>query len=211
MKNPNAPQSASSRAKADLGEGAFFAKSAQLELSDVPKAVLDRWLIFSFVRNPFTRVVSSYGYSGCTGHSFADVLRRDDCNDAHMRSQSFELFGPSQRGSPRIDFVGHLETIAEDWERLLSAMTPEAVKLTPEERRRLIPPRRRRSSRNVAPERVGLVSNGNFQPQLPSFKTKPIPFTVEQVLQVCRRYLQDLVCFGYGIPRECIAFAKEIF
>ena len=37
------------------------------------------------------------------------------------------------------------------------------------------------------------------------------PFTTEQELQVCRRYLQDLICFDYGIPHSCIRHAAAVF
>ena len=37
-----------------------------------------------------------------------------------------------------------------------------------------------------------------------------LPFTVEQELEVCRRYLQDLICFDYGIPQNCIKHAAVV-
>ncbi len=38
-----------------------------------------------------------------------------------------------------------------------------------------------------------------------------VPFTIEQELEVCRRYLQDLICFDYGIPRSCIQHAAAVY
>ena len=56
----------------------------------------------------------------------------------------------------------------------------------------------------------------HFQPSVLKPKDgKPAPardrFKIEQELEVCRRYLQDLVCFDYSIPRSCIEHANAVF
>ena len=51
---------------------------------------------------------------------------------------------------------------------------------------------------------AGGTSFGSGPPEGP-------PFTLEQELEVCRRYLQDFVCFGYGLPRACIEHAEAVY
>jgi hypothetical protein len=111
-------------------------------------------------------------------------------------------------------------------------MTPEAVNLSPSERLALIPPPRSTISGSISSNgnsesnsktgsiidmphidikkyRVGEKLNSNHQPG--SDKVAYLPYTVEQELEICRRYLQDFICFDYGIPSSCVKYAKEVY
>jgi hypothetical protein len=103
-------------------------------------------------------------------------------------------------------------------------MTPEAVNLSPSERLALIPPPRiTSSSGNSNSESTSALSNlkkrvvansgedilSNHQPG--SQRIEYLPYTVEQELEICRRYLQDFICFDYGIPSSCVKYAKEVY
>jgi hypothetical protein len=261
-----------------------WGKQAQFLTTDIPDALMDRYLFFSFVRDPFLRSESSY-YEA-TGHKTRDGynqhLRGEGhaSRNVHYRGQAFGLFGPGQSGRVvPMHFIGKLEHFEEDWGRLQAAMTPEAVALLPAERIALIPPRNttehcsssattsgtsgvagvaaadcmsstdKNITSNSTPAHLNTSSaarqqeathgnsilasllqsvqtiknkltlakdtehqkrrskeghSANYQPSNVQSKE---PFTAEQELDICRRYLQDLICFDYGIPRSCIKHA----
>ena len=56
------------------------------------------------------------------------------------QTQSEALSATSSSGKPvRLDFVGRVEDFDLDWSRLMVALAPDAVQLSPAERLKLIP------------------------------------------------------------------------
>jgi hypothetical protein len=167
----------------------------------------------------FVSLVTALKVYKCQNHRCRNCCRR-------FNSQAYSIFSPGRSGRRlRVDFVGHVESLESDWQRLLSAMTPAAVTLSPAERRSLIqamPPPKSPPLSGELPSptlklRVGPAHDSNRQPvatvkggQLVANQTGSPRFTVEQELQVCRRYLQDFACFGYGVPRSCIEHAYAV-
>ena len=106
----------------------------------------------------------------------------------------------------KLHFIGRLESLDVDWARLQKAMEPAARHLSPEERVKLIPDEVGRPDVMLAKVRPGLEHNASHQPDAPNK-----PFTIEQELDICRRYIQDFVCFSYGIPQSCLQNARAVF
>ena len=111
----------------------------------------DTFLHFSFIRNPWARLVSSYLNTGGDtfferhGASFNDFIATlpqrlnsglDDVFNNHFRPQtSFLPIDPS--GQIALDFIGRFESLAEDWERLGQALgrtLPPLPRLNPSRR-----------------------------------------------------------------------------
>ena len=74
---------------------------------------MDNYLIFSFVRDPFTRVLSSY-HEASPGYSFEGLLSEGVSSgklNVHFRSQTAQLLSITTSTGRRIrlDFVGRLE------------------------------------------------------------------------------------------------------
>ena len=183
--------------------------------TDLPDIIHDRYFVFSFVRDPFSRAVASYhevGKNGMFG-SFAGHLRGDGpfSRNVHYSSQSYQLLSSATRSGRRLrlDFVGHVESFEEDWKALQAAMAPGAIRKSPAERRALIQSSAAGQTRRPAGLlhlRPGDAHNHSIQPG-----TKALHFTEEQELQVCRRYLQDFACFGYEAPAACAERASEVY
>lgn len=86
---------------------------------------------FTFVRNPFDRIVSYYAYRSSAdaawvpaqekGRPFADWLRFIHRNAAHRFTRialSNQIDLISVNGKLLVDFIGRFETLREDWARL---------------------------------------------------------------------------------------------
>ena len=202
-------------------------KSARLKTTDVPDEVASKFFVFSFVRDPFERAVSGFDYSGCRDLTTFAEHTRDGCMANHYRGQSYQLFSPSQSGARLpLDFVGHLENWDRDWRRLLEVMQPAVVKLNATERRKLVPPVSLQgltpvsSSTSLKKYRTTTHSTGwnpNLQPVHGSrasnggqTEIQKDLFSQEIVLNLCRRYIQDMVCFDQGIPLICIEHASAV-
>jgi hypothetical protein len=108
----------------------------------------DEWTTFSFVRNPWARVISAFShkasndsksprmvdgiYQGFVDHGIAvraDMGFEEFCElicsipdeqmDKHLCSQASFLI---QNYAPIVPFIGKIECMAEDWERLMTPL-----------------------------------------------------------------------------------------
>jgi len=117
--------------------------------------------------------------------------------------QFFTLTRPTLSGAQvRLDFIGRLESLSEDWERLKVVMGSQATKLAPEDRRSLILSHAEGPVAQV-PQHRASANSSHFVP-FSEEEGHPEHFTLLHVVLVCRRYIQDLVCFDMGVPQICI-------
>ncbi len=94
---------------------------------------------FSMVRHPLTRMISCYRektqlrlspslarfglfFKGMSFRDFLEAVARipDADADAHFASQASRLESCNARGKLRVDFVGKLETLDEDWLKIVA-------------------------------------------------------------------------------------------
>ena len=146
-------------------------------------------------------------------HNFEEVMAGVDMRvreNTHFKTQSESLSATSSSGRPiRVHFVGRLEAMDVDWARLDLALESAG---SPHDRMRQIP------SRREVRNRTGVIWNKrpgtDHTPRQPIAKggdeNNTKPFTENVVLNTCRAYVQDLVCFGYGIPEVCIDHAAML-
>ena len=187
-------------------QGAF----AEIQSIDLSDEIYDKYFVFSFVRNPFTRVVSIYNEIG--GHGLEQALSGGDklTKNVHYNTQTKLLTRGTKSGTRmRVDFVGHLETLSEDWARLAPAIHPRNRDLSPRERLALVlphgnwtGPKRVKKVRSSAKVHKGGRDTKVF---LPFSQT---PWNQLHEIYVCRRYMQDMVCSDFDIPQSCIDFVE---
>ena len=219
-------------------------------LKDIPDEIMSKYFIFSFVRDPFSRIVSSHHEVGrcaftellrgqhakvdqnshvisqvaCSRVAFRDFAAHSDI--AVGRSHASDWRGGWARelrltcfSSPylhffqvhtltravqsgkqiRLDFVGILERISEDWERLKPALDFDAIALPIDKRKHLILPQHAVTSFDEVRHHRSTSNSSIYVP----FSTTE-KFSNLHVILVCRRFIQDLVCFDLGIPKICI-------
>lgn len=107
------------------------------------------WTLFSFVRNPYARLVSTYCqkitadpvthgtivhgvhhgflkkglpmFAGMSFEEFAEVAcdHDDAATEKHLKSQTYHLYRKGQRPP---DYVGRLENMEQDWARLATPL-----------------------------------------------------------------------------------------
>lgn len=119
--------------------------------------------------------------------------------------------------------MGNIDSLISDWQRIQPALN--AVHLSPSARRDLVLPLTSNlnagnssasNKAGAAKQQIGLrVRRGPAHPAefvpgyLPSVQQPK--WTLEDVLLVCRRYLQDLACFDFAVPMLCIHFVDLIY
>lgn len=150
------------------------------------------YFLFSFVRNPLTRLYSCYRdkvvnaemrHKRCTlspyrihfGMTFDDFVRRvvqipDKSADQHFRSLSSFLV---HNGELLVDYVGKLENIADDWEVISTRFGLS------------LPPRNKRVSG-------------------PKVSMEDIPISAATLELIITHYAQDLDTFGYRSELEVL-------
>ena len=112
--------------------------------------------------------------------------------------------------------MGRLEHFDADIARLKETIDPHYRLLSPQERLRRV------SDASGAAAGGSGGSGAADHPHLkamrqsaddPRFTTHgkgPASFTALHVVLACRRYIQDFLCFGYGVPRACIEHADQV-
>jgi dermatan 4-sulfotransferase 1 len=152
----------------------------------------DEYFLFSFVRNPLTRLYSCYRdkvvnaetrQKRCTlspyrihfGMTFDDFIRRviqipDKPADQHFRSLSSFLV---HNGELLVDYIGKFENIADDWEVISTRFGLS------------LPPRNKR----VSGSKVSM---------------EDIPLSTASLELVITHYAQDLDTFGYRSELEAL-------
>ena len=89
---------------------------------------------FSFVRNPWDRVVSAYAYlkdNGIIDVSFKDFILNDIGHPDvkwHYNITQFDIIGDGD-SIPLVDFVGRFETLQEDFNKVCGIIGIKPVKL----------------------------------------------------------------------------------
>ena len=124
----------------------------EIRTIDLSDEVLDSYLVFSFVRDPVVRMVSSHHEASQCSESpittckdflplLAGRIGKMQRNP-HYLSPAHQLLNMRVRGGRRmrLDWVGRLEHFDEDWARLKHALDPKHRLVKPEERWKLIPP-----------------------------------------------------------------------
>ena len=188
---------------------AKFCGARQYFLKDVPDIIVKDYLVFSFVRDPFTRVVSSHHQVESEKWTpLLTGLKNRVGENTHFLSQIGHLTRGSISGKRvRLDFVGSFECLSGAWAQLQPALVDEALVLTPIERRKLIlphPPSNQHDSSFLIHARKS-SHNYTFVPFSQTEK-----FTVLHVILVCRRYLQDFICFDMSIPTLCVTYVDLV-
>ena len=111
----------------------------------IRKRVFSRLFKFSFVRNPWDRLVSAYGFLADGGISERDIRFRNDVLSRYRDFEEFVLRGldtvevgqyphfksqvdflKDHRGARSIDFIGSFETLQRDFEVVASRVKPDA-------------------------------------------------------------------------------------
>jgi len=125
--------------------------------------------------------------------------------------QVFAFTRATLSGRPlRLDFVGKLEQISEDWARLQPLLEVDACKLSPKNRRNLILPHVESNEIEAVIKHRSSSRNFQFIP-LSVEEGHPQSFTQLHVILICRRFIQDMVCFDLKIPNVCIQYPELIF
>ena len=180
-----------------------FCGARQYYLKDVPDIIVEEYLVFSFVRDPFTRVISSHHQVGIEEWTPIITGQKNRVGEnTHFLSQTGHLTRGTRSGKRvRLDFVGSFEDFSGAWAQLQPALNDEALFFTPAERRRLILPRP--PSYQHASKLIHARKSSQNYTFVPFSQTEK--FTGLHVLLVCRRYLQDFVCFDLPIPSLCVS------
>jgi hypothetical protein len=183
-----------------------------LHLPTLPTEVSDHYFIFSFVRDPFSRVVSAH--HEVNPGPFTDILKGISkmAQNPHYSGQVHQLTRAVFSGERvRLDFVGKLENMDAEWARLAPALDASAAHLTPQERRELVLPLSSTQAmtgaplRHVEQHRSSAVAHGFGETSATLLPfSSDTHFTQLHALLVCRRYVQDLVCYDMEVPRVCI-------
>ena len=180
-------------------------------LSGIPDSILENYFIFSFVRDPFARVVSAFHEVGAG--AFTNIIKglyNKVGSNAHFMSQIGLLSRPAHSSHrPRLDFVGNLEELQVDWPRLAPVWSDDAVHLSPRERQKLILPKKSVTPIKLDHHRSSTIAGKPTSPIfVPNSNTER--YSVLHELLLCRRYIQDLVCFNLGIPKSCIEWPELV-
>lgn len=179
----------------DRGKGtqklAHLSASEYVDCGFVPQAEFDGLFRFSFVRDPYTRIVSEYLYRNYFHHhSFRDFVLNKlpkpgwDDQYRHVMPQ-YDMLHDGQ-GRLLVDFVGRFESLQTDFDQVCQTMGIEDSEL----------PHRNPSnkkSRNLKRRlRNFLFRNGE------SDKKSYRDFYDEETLDAVTRYYQkDIDAFGY--------------
>ena len=116
----------------------------EIASSEIGDAIWNNYFVFSFVRDPFTRIESSFAQVPFP-LGFDDLLSGASnpplYKNPHYWDQIRVLTRRRKTGKRlRVDFVGHVESFDLDWWRLAPALDASQRHLTPVERLQLVRP-----------------------------------------------------------------------
>jgi len=106
---------------------AHLLASEYVELGYVSQHFFDTSFKFSFVRNPWDRMVSSYHYQKHNCRSFKEYVQQIDVTARMLRPQSDFLVDAS--GKLLIDFLGRFEHLEADFQAICSKLGLEQASL----------------------------------------------------------------------------------
>lgn len=176
---------------------AHLTASEYVDCGHVTAEVFSSYFKFSFVRNPWARLVSEYKFRNhVKRYTFKDFvfhhLPRPGPSDAyrHVLPQFDFLHAPD--GRLLVDFVGRFETLQEDFDQVCARIGLDDSRL----------PHSNSSQHGATLRRVRLL-NALFRKRdrQPLYAQYPEYYDDETRDQVTRMYQKDIDAFGYAFGR----------
>jgi hypothetical protein len=159
------------------------------------QSLFDSYFKFSFVRNPWTRIVSAYQYLGYEGlisfKSFVDLLPGFLAEgDDFLCPQTDYLFC---KGELRVDFVGRFENLQKDFDHVCRTLQLGSIELPHVNRTRKKSGIRKRI--HLLKRNPKLIRRLSFAKI--SSKNYRDYYTPETIGKIRTIYLDDICRFGY--------------
>jgi hypothetical protein len=172
---------------------AHLTAAQYVEQRYVDADTFERYFKFSFVRNPWDRLVSEYRYLELEGRMpFSDFVeksfaRTDKYSNASLHIMPQTIYLTDRAGNYLVDFVGRFETLAFDFDRVARALKLPKSKL---------------AHRNVSSEAGLAALYRRLLGKRPTYESKkPYQDYYSQMglkEEVERFYAEDIARFGYG-------------
>jgi len=156
--------------------------------------IFNNYFKFSFVRNPWDRVVSFYKFlyyaKGVTFEDFVKKLLPEfvNKNDFFFKSQYDYLYC---KGKSCVDFIGRFENLNEDFSKILNTLGLSKLKLEHINKSKI----NKGKYSDIKTSFKKLVLNVEYQPFYPSYKSY---YNQELISIVADLYKKDVEFFKYS-------------